>query len=127
MNDFAAGCAADSPDLARYERVNRSLHRCLRDQVLVTAPGRPFQKLHGMAAVVFALLNEPLSVDQLVASLGPQPADRNDSPQLDPELLRPERELEQTNGDDAGALVHRLQVAIDCLLKAGLITEVVHW
>lgn len=126
MNDVAAASAADTANPVRYERVNRSLYRCLRNQILVTAPGRPFQLLQGSAAVVFALLDEPLSLDQLLKSLGSHQSDESDSLQLSPEALRLEREPENTHVQDAGTPVHRLQVAIDRLLEAGLIREVAH-
>lgn len=52
-----------------YRRTPRTVHRVVRDRVLVGASGRPVAALGGSAAVVFARLDVPHSVDELVAAV----------------------------------------------------------
>jgi hypothetical protein len=50
----------------RWRRVPRWLHRVAHDQVMLAAPGGEQRTLEGLAMVVWIVLDEPGTVDELV-------------------------------------------------------------
>lgn len=55
---------------ARWSRVPRWLHRVAHDQVMLAAPGGEQRTLGGLAAVVWIVLDEPGTTDELDDRIG---------------------------------------------------------